>query len=1820
MPKVVIPETYRCPITRLILKQPVYLSNEKNNSIFYEQSALELWFQEKKTHPKSGKKLTSLLFNSANSLKKEIHRFLKKNQVCSEEEFLNIFLTGNVDDLEQLNYLDSYASLKRDGQSLLHMAVANKNLRMVEWLLEQGCNVNARDDHGALPIEIALQNNDLEIQHLLIVYGSQHRCLLNIVDLEQILNCRVKARLVITEESELEALIQVLACNEMLLDLTLQTFSLTQSQLDSIKTLFDDNKTLRRFDIYSEKRSYTKIFQLEIDKNLEQPTGLYAYKAALEKLDVFLPLFFEGREQEVEWVQKKTAELLDFLVFKLPFKELTLSEKEDCRDWVIYFLATQVPCETYRQLINRVLEPYVQFSLKDFQHPLALVWSEKEFKKTYLAIQEAYKDYFQAKKIRLVSLDKELKLKNYQWCVNHLIILLKQKHVDSTFLETCLGPSRALVLGEGFIPLYLKEKDKNGKRFFSKRLNRFRALIEAQEQNYICPISGQIMNHPVEINGVIYEQFYIEQRLREENANFLTKKLLPFRCFFANKDLILKIEAWRKKFAICSQEFFIDQLEKGNLKALKKLNYLEYYLHIPLDRDRGEFPICIAARNGNWDIVQWLVSKGVQLDVFSTNDYRKKTPLDWAIYQGNIKMVQWFMAYQKIDLNQASGAGNMPVWLAVSNQQVKMLDFLLQQELSLIPSVEPAAFRSVWINLQDSEQNTLLHFAVKNQFSVEWIERLINQGVDLNVQNRDGDTALHLAVLLEHVEAMVCLVNHAANLNIQNLSAETPYMVARKQNFISIQEYLILQGAEHAYLGNGQLEGILQRAGESAKLTLSNQDELRALTSVLSSTNLISLNITLSLWNDDAKGLLISAVSHNTKLLHLTISGLGYTMEDGESLRPYLKNNYIAYEKRCLDPYKFYWGPLAPLFEMPFTPENLQNKNIPEVIADLIHFMVFTLPFKKMEKNDRETIQRACHEWIIYVLFNEPLKDGKLALCYFDLLKLSFLFLLGQKSPEKYLENKYDGLVFRKDLWVWSENDFKEVYSCFKPCEYLGEVNQAPVSEETYEIVIQQMIDLLGREEEPLKDKSLWQGKMKEKETLLLLKMGFKPLYLKAQGRNAEIVFQMELNQWRAAVHRNYISSEASLFQNELGLLNWELKQNGNYIHPGITKLREKYGICFLNEFWSAFDKDPWNTMLWPNYLDAYLFCVDLDGNSLVHIAVKKQDLGLVAYLYELRCDIDSPNQKGLAPIHLAIENGHREIFEFLYGRIKKTPEKGSELLHYAFLKSSLFVVQKLVEDGFFLQAPVFDPKGRSLLYLALKKKQQDMLKYLFETWSDMAGEIDKDSIFLAIQHGYKDIILIFIQKGCSFDCKNGDGLTPLHYAIKLGNLKVYLDIAKLIIQADCDLEAKDPQGKTPLHYAKDLLRLNPLSSFWHFLIQKGVMHDSLNETELRAILGNLEYVKLSVSCQKEFLILGELLKNNVFPNLVRLDLRLYGDAFDQNYLLEALQNNRSLVQVSFSENGKDFSRFFEKIIERNQWIAHLMPYEDQLRSIGIKWEQVFLPKKLAFRSVSNILAEEFDNKILQLPLNEFSLEEKQACYQWVIKILSARKPIPRNFKPLIEKASRQWALQFEKQEIELNEGLNPDRDSLAFKAIRQYQELQKLHQLATCMEETFPNLFKHLQQICFCPDFLKLPPSQRISFISKPLLVIYKLAGILSDEDYWKGKNKKKLNAGIQLFKEICLSVPDDANLEAVLGCLETLKQTAMTCLKKEAQIVIAGIKFFPVLRDNQVTNLYQYLANLNLEDPDTQALDEILGNIWHEVPEDLEMLNIRNGIGVGL
>jgi ankyrin repeat protein len=173
-----------------------------------------------------------------------------------------------------------------------------------------------------------------------------------------------------------------------------------------------------------------------------------------------------------------------------------------------------------------------------------------------------------------------------------------------------------------------------------------------------------------------------------------------------------------------------------------------------------------------------------------------------------------------------------------------------------------------------------------------------------------------------------------------------------------------------------------------------------------------------------------------------------------------------------------------------------------------------------------------------------------------------------------------------------------------------------------------------------------------------------------------------------------------------------------------------------------------------------------------IHSAAEKGDLTKVKELLKQDPALVSARDKmGKTPLHLAAENDHKDVAEFL-------------------LANGADINAKDSNGGF------------TPLDLALSgARYKEMVEFLLAKGADANATSNQGltPLMEAAMRGQRDAADLLLAKGANVNAVDSKGNTPLLWAMMMG----HMDYAKLLVGANADVNAKNNQGVSPLFLAK---------------------------------------------------------------------------------------------------------------------------------------------------------------------------------------------------------------------------------------------------------------------------------------------------------------------------------------------------------------------------------------------------------------------------------
>jgi ankyrin repeat protein len=146
---------------------------------------------------------------------------------------------------------------------------------------------------------------------------------------------------------------------------------------------------------------------------------------------------------------------------------------------------------------------------------------------------------------------------------------------------------------------------------------------------------------------------------------------------------------------------------------------------------------------------------------------------------------------------------------------------------------------------------------------------------------------------------------------------------------------------------------------------------------------------------------------------------------------------------------------------------------------------------------------------------------------------------------------------------------------------------------------------------------------------------------------------------------------------------------------------------------------------------------VDLDGNTLLHVAADRADPGLFYLFLDQSIDIQAVNDEGRSALMLAVIQGS-------YAKV-------AGLLHYG------------------ADATERDGQGRTLLHMFSLRKDPRVASVLLAAGAevDARDESDRTPLHVAALNQNCDVARALLHAGADVDAVDSDGRTPLYYAMR---------------------------------------------------------------------------------------------------------------------------------------------------------------------------------------------------------------------------------------------------------------------------------------------------------------------------------------------------------------------------------------------------------------------------------------------------------------------
>ena len=207
-----------------------------------------------------------------------------------------------------------------------------------------------------------------------------------------------------------------------------------------------------------------------------------------------------------------------------------------------------------------------------------------------------------------------------------------------------------------------------------------------------------------------------------------------------------------------------------------------------------------------------------------------------------------------------------------------------------------------------------------------------------------------------------------------------------------------------------------------------------------------------------------------------------------------------------------------------------------------------------------------------------------------------------------------------------------------------------------------------------------------------------------------------------------------------------------------------------------------------------------------IHMAARMGRLNVLESRFLETTNFAAPDWRGRTPAFFACENDHLDCLQFLIETkgcdVNAKDKFGMTCLHVAFEQGHVNIIEYLLSKG---ATVVSDMLGRTPVDVATEKGQIEVLRFYASRDLSALCQVDergKNLMHWAAESGHTEIIQFLGScEGIDVNKTDAMGLAPLHYAAERNHDEA---IRALLGVQGCNRNIADSKGTTPLHLAAE--------------------------------------------------------------------------------------------------------------------------------------------------------------------------------------------------------------------------------------------------------------------------------------------------------------------------------------------------------------------------------------------------------------------------------
>ena len=240
-------------------------------------------------------------------------------------------------------------------------------------------------------------------------------------------------------------------------------------------------------------------------------------------------------------------------------------------------------------------------------------------------------------------------------------------------------------------------------------------------------------------------------------------------------------------------------------------------------------------------------------------------------------------------------------------------------------------------------------------------------------------------------------------------------------------------------------------------------------------------------------------------------------------------------------------------------------------------------------------------------------------------------------------------------------------------------------------------------------------------------------------------------------------------------------------------------------------------------YDPSIILAYNSSGQTLLHVAARRGDAEMVAYLLRNSARVNPDDDNGRIPVHEAVAAGSEPVVRALVANRADVLAKDSMGMRARDLCDPSSLLHWIMVHG--AQLEVKDETGATALHHFASQGDVDAVRTLLKQGADFETVVERNRqtpLFVASERGFVEIVEMLLSHGANTECTDTRRSTPLITAGKYGQMRV----GKLLLDHGANIEASNQHNFTALAECCDHGRVEMA----HMLLKRGAKFDRFDE------------------------------------------------------------------------------------------------------------------------------------------------------------------------------------------------------------------------------------------------------------------------------------------------------------------------------------------------------------------------------------------------------